>query len=876
MIPGFRRWREIGNSDQRAGNYLTDPASDYTDTKYTYYPTGKSATETDPAGNQWSWTYDLLGDQLTASDPDTGTTTDTFDNANQLITSTDARGKQISYVYDGDGRKTAEYDTTSTTAKTSANMVASWVFDTIKKGYQTSSASYSNGDTYTSSTLAYNTMGDPSATKVTLTGTDAALVPAAGYTTTYGYTYSGLPSGQDDPAMGGLPSENIKIGYDEFGQPTGLASTGGATWTYVSAVGYSESGEVSQITMPTVGGGVYATFGYDPQTQGLTSVETTDSTSTNPVDELSYTYGNASGTVSKGSGLLTQVTDSQNGGSTVDTQCFTYDYAQRLSQAWTATDQCAATPAPGDSGTVGGTDAPYWQSWTYGASGNRLTEVDHDTTGNTANDTSVTHGYPAAGSSTDQPNTLSSTSATGPGATAQTATYAYDASGNSTSVTGGALGNQSYTWNDQDQLQSTITSAGTTYYAYDASGTQIIMRDPGSTLLTVGDAQLTLTGSTLTGVRFYTLGSNTIAERTSAGAVSDLVPDRQGTDQVAISIVAAQTVTRRQYLPFGGTRGGPATWVGGDKGYIGGQSDTATSLKTLGARVYDSVDGRFICADSVFEANDPTQVNGYDYAGNDPVTAEDPTGDMPGRGGPPDNSAADQAALAAMSAAAEEEVTPSQGYVYILGQKNRANPAWRSGKEYVPVDPQDDEWGSYSENAYQGLSAFVTPQDALAAANASKTPSSVTVYAVPADYFYQKGGVITYDAGVVPPGDTDPQPTGHVTVSFPNGLDKDSTSTFAQDVRGVAKPVLLPDGQKMTKANYLSDPQSPQQEEEGIDVIGLENASSQVAQEQTAGQTIENDQTNADVGLISGAAANESESVAMEEIEVIEEMLQDE
>jgi RHS repeat-associated protein len=614
-------------------NYATDPTADYTDTKYTYDSNGDQATETDAASNSWSWTYNLLGNQLTATDPDTGTSTNTYDNAGQLLTSTDNRGKQSTYVYDKDGRKTAAYDTTSTQTLSSGNEVASWVYDTLKKGYLTSSASYSNGDVYTTATTGYTTLGEPQGTKATLTGTDAALVPAAGYTIKFGYNFVGDLNSQQDPTMGGLPAEVISYGFDEFDQPTSLASTGGATWTYASAVGYSEYGQALQYTMPTVGGSVQATVTYDPQTQALDTVKTTDTTSTNPVDSLTYTYGNSllptnPNAVSPGSGLVTQTTDSQNGGSTVDTQCFTYDYAQRLSQAWTATDQCAAIPSSGNSSTVGGTDSPYWQSWTYDAAGDRLSEIDHDTTGNTADDTTTAYHYPAAGSSTDQPTTLTSTSATGPNAAAETASYQYDASGNQTSVTGGAMGNQTYTWNDQGQLQSAVSSTGTTNYVYDADGSQIIMRDPASTTFTAGDVQLTLTGSTLTGVRYYSIGGTTIAERTSAGVVCDLIPDRQGTDQLAVNTAATQTVTRRQYLPFGGTRGTVAPWVGGDKGYIGGLTDLTTALITLGARDYDSVDGRFISADPLFESADPTQMGGYDYSGNDPVTDSDPSGRM--------------------------------------------------------------------------------------------------------------------------------------------------------------------------------------------------------------------------------------------------------
>ncbi|MBR7828697.1 hypothetical protein KDK95_20480 [Actinospica sp. MGRD01-02] len=606
-------------------NYLTDPVADYTDTKYTYFPNGKPATETDAAGNQWSWQYDLLGRQISATDPDTGTTESTYDNNGNVLTVTDERGKQTTNNYDKDSRKVSSYDTTSTQTQSSGNEIASWTFDTIKKGMATSSTSYSNGDTYTSSVLGYNSLAKPQATKITLTGTDAGLVPTAGLTTTYGYTLTGSLSTQTDPAEGSLPTETLNYGYDEFGQPTSLKSTGGTTWTYVSAIGYDEFGDPLEYTMPTVGGNVWAQMTYDPQTQALDSVQTTDSTDAYVVDNLTYSYGNSSGSVSKGSGLVTQIQDAQQSASTVDTQCFTYDYAQRLQQAWTATDACASIPSSGNSSTVGGTDSPYWQSWTYNAAGNRLTEVDHDTSGNTANDTTTTYNYPTAG--TSQSDTLSSTTSTGPQASQNTATYKYDTAGETILISGGALGSQSLAWNDQDKLQSVTTSAGATNYAYDASGTQIVVRDPGSTTFTDGDTQIVSTAGVLSGTRYYNVGGTTIAERTSTGLVYDLIPDRQGTDLLEVATTSAQTVIRRQYLPFGATRG-TSSWVGGTKGYVGGSEDPTTGMETLGARVYDDVSGRFLSPDPIFEKNDPTQMAGYDYAANDPVTGSDKNGQM--------------------------------------------------------------------------------------------------------------------------------------------------------------------------------------------------------------------------------------------------------
>jgi RHS repeat-associated protein len=679
-------------------DYVNDPASDYSDTRYTYTPSGKQATETDAAGNSWSWTYNLLGQQTDAYDPDSGHMVDTYDNAGQLLTATDARGKQITTTHDLDGRTTATYDTTATQTLSSANQLTGYVYDTLKKGYPTSTTSYSNGDTYTSTIQAYNAFAKPEATKVTLTGTDAALLPAGGYTTSYGYSTAGRLSGQGDPTLDGLPQENIGYGADAFGEPTGMTSTGTGASTYVSSVGYSEFGQPLVYTLPSTAGNVTVTEAYDPQTHALTNVTTQDGSGT--VDALTYNYGTSTGPVSPGAGLLTSTVDSQNNGAAVDTQCYAYDYATRIQQAWTATDSCTATPATGSSSTVGGTVAPYWQSWTYDAAGDRLTQTDHDVTGNTANDTTTTYNYPTAGSATDQPHTLTNTTATGPNAAQNTASYSYDASGDTTGTSGGVVGTQTLVWNDQGKLQSDTAGAGATNYVYDASGDVVVRRDPGSTTLYLGDAQLTLTGTTLSGVRYYTLGGATIAERTSGGQVYYLVPDRQGTDELAISAGSTQTVTRRQYLPFGQARGTAPTWIGGDKGYVGGDTDSATGLETLGARDYSPVTGRFLSADPVLESTDPTQLSGYDYAGNDPVTQSDPTGKMlPADGGGGGDQPQPPVTISAPNKShnGDRAATNSNGIVYWL--KDRAD----SDREQAVLEYLNEQLktiNAYGENGF--------------------------------------------------------------------------------------------------------------------------------------------------------------------------------
>ena len=614
----------------------SDSAADYSDTSYTYTPAKKLATVNDAAGNTWSYSYNLLGNQTSATDPDTGTNTSVYDDAGQLISTTGAQGEQITTQYDADGRTTGTFDTTDNVQPSTSDQLAGWTYDSTAiglgpakaVGYPTSTTSYNGGDVYTQTVREYLANAEVGDTVETLTGQDAALVPAKGWNVGYGYTTTGFPSNQNDSAIDGLSAENITTGYDKVGEPDSLSTN--ITSPFVSAVGYTELGQRAQYTFASHPYGMYLNMTYDPQTQALTDVKTTEANQPGGVsteDDLTYAYSGSG--VSAGAGLLTSTADAQNAGATVDSQCYSYDYADRLAQAWTATDACAATPATGNSGTVGGPQ-PYWQSWTYDAAGDRATQTDHDITGNTTNDTTTTYHYPAPGSATDQPHTLTNTTATGPNAAQDTASFSYDPDGNTKTITSGASGtaNQTLTYNDQGQLASDVTTSGNTTYVYDASGNLLARRDPGTTTLFLGDAQLTENTSTgaLSGTRYYTIGSDCIASRTNGSNPELLIPDRQGSDQLAIR-TSDDTLARQQFLPFGGTRGTPpATWPGGDKGYVGGTPDPATTLENLGAREYDSTTGRFLSADPELDPTSPSQLGGYDYAGNNPTTSSDPTG----------------------------------------------------------------------------------------------------------------------------------------------------------------------------------------------------------------------------------------------------------
>ncbi|KJS51650.1 hypothetical protein VM98_35995, partial [Streptomyces rubellomurinus subsp. indigoferus] len=110
--------------------------------------------------------------------------------------------------------------------------------------------------------------------------------------------------------------------------------------------------------------------------------------------------------------------------------------------------------------------------------------VQHDITGNSLADTTVTQTFGAAKSTNTgtgiggAPALLTSTTARPSGTTA--ATYQYHAKGNTSAITDPG-GTTKLTWNGEDKLD-TLTKPGqnvASSYLYDADGNQLIRRNPG-------------------------------------------------------------------------------------------------------------------------------------------------------------------------------------------------------------------------------------------------------------------------------------------------------------------------------------------------------------------------------------------------------------
>ena len=569
---------------------------DFIPSKYTYDAGGQLAQMT-TAGSTWSFDYDLLGRKTSSTDPDSGTTAYEYDAADRLVAVTGANQKKLITTYDNLDRKTAVHEG----SKTDPNLRLSWDYDpagNLGQIYQSNRYPAGKaGAVYRSRVTERNALYKPEATFLIIPASEGAGL-AASYQTTTGYA----PDAQtvawtQIPGGGSLGSEVLNFTYNNLAQPTSMKS-GDAT--YVNGVSYTAVGDPERYdlgasqNMP-----ISNTFQLGTR-RLLDSLSGVGNLAANHV----YSYDPAGN-------LLKD--DNKVGG---DAQCYKYDGHARLTEAWSPSDtNCATAPSVGE---LGG-PAPYWQSWTYSASGLRQTQTDHTSAG----DTKETYAYDTA-----QPHSLKSVTTTG-AAPKPAAAFEYDAAGNTTVRPDPSSGVQALTWNAENKLQKLENVAGETSYIYDADGALILRKSPDETVLYVGSLEITLdkANNSLSSKREYAINGQAVAVRSSTTDLDWLIPDHHGTSSVAVDSKTL-VATRRYTTPFGESRGAePFTWPD-NHGFLGKPEDETTGLTHIGAREYDPGIGRFLSVDPVMDPADPHQMLGYTYGNNSPATVSDPTGLM--------------------------------------------------------------------------------------------------------------------------------------------------------------------------------------------------------------------------------------------------------
>lgn len=618
----------------------TAASGNYDATAYAYTAAGQLSSVTDPGGNQWNYTYDLLGRQLTATDPDTGTTTNTYNDAGQLTSVTDGAGDTVSYTYDAASRKTGEF-AAPVTSQAGSNQLAAWTYDSsamtagTKKafGLLASTTSYvggTAGEAYTKNIDTYDAGDNPVSTTWTIPSNSVTGALAGTYT--FGTTYNlddGTPSTLSYPANGPLPAETVNYIEDGLGNPS-------TEWSdlsdYVTHTIYDGNAQPEEIDLglSTAADWTRMEYSYDDATLRLANTQVQrESTKYANDTNTGYSYNDA--------GNITAISDSVSG----NNQCFNYDYLARLTAAWAQSP--ASCPASPPAATGLGGPHPYEQALSYdntgtangshaGTTGNITGSTLITVSGTTTTTAATSYTYPAYTAA--QPHTPTNESTTVNGGTPTATTLDWTGPGQPgylATESGGT--SATYNWDGTGakpgQLFSAKTGAKNTSYRYDADGNLLVVKDASTSTLYLPSETLTANGTTVSGTRYYTHDGKVIAARTSSTAVSWLLPDPQGTATTAVD-ANSQTLTRRYYTPYGLELGTPPPSWPGNRGYIDGKTDDdTTNLVDLGAREYNPVLPVFISPDPVLTPDNPTDLNPYSYAFNNPVTREDPTGLRP-------------------------------------------------------------------------------------------------------------------------------------------------------------------------------------------------------------------------------------------------------
>jgi RHS repeat-associated protein len=588
------------------------PTGTYDEITYGYNKTGQLDKVTDASGNVWSYEYDDLGRLKKTVDPDKGASEFTYNANDQLVTSKDAENRILGYTYDELGRPVSTRDGGET-----GPLRTQTVYDAPARGLTKSVSRWVGTDEYKTELVTADLLYRPTQTRVTLPASEGSL--AGSYAVRNTYKGNGDLNTVTYPAVGDLAGETLTYEYDAtYGLPKALKTSYGDVTHYVVDAGYTELAEPSTVIRSTALTGatfVQSKTEYDEATHRVKRQAVIKSTGSAYVSDASLFYDDA--------GNLKKIDDNPLNGQR-DTQCFEYDHARRLKQAWTpAGGNCDTAPA---STTMGG-PAPYWQEWDFGPAadpkgrtGARLKEIDH--LGPTGLQTTE-YAYPNQGVAGTQPHLLTGTTLkNAAGQVLKTDTYQYDKTGNTISRPG-PNGQQALGWDAEGHLISVADSAGTTSYVYDGLGNRLLAKTSGGATLYLGTMEVRLAGSQKTTTRFYSFNGETVAQRTGTG-ISWLCGDRQGTGNIAVTADAAQTVSRRRLTPYGEARGPSPAWPN-KKGFVGGDADP-TGLVHLGAREYDPNTGRFVSVDPIVDFGDPQQMHGYSYSNNNPTTWSDPSG----------------------------------------------------------------------------------------------------------------------------------------------------------------------------------------------------------------------------------------------------------
>ena len=516
---------------------------------------------------------------MSATNPESGTTTyNTYDNNGNLTKRTDFIGTVTNLTYDGLNRmKTRTYTVAGSTAATPS---VCYGYDADYFGALSSVSTSSAGcpataGSNTSSTAyTHDGFGRISTSSQTM-GTGSPYLFSYGYSLTDQLTQMTYPSGRQ-----------VSYALDAADRVQTVQNvTGGGN--YASSITYTPAGGLSSMTM---GNGVTQQLTWNDRQQPLSISAKSASNTALLTLGLYPCASQATSCTSGNNGNLQSQTITMPNLSTL-TQSYTFDSLNRLTNA-------------SETGGSGWT-----QSYGYYGNGNMYVSANTN--------------LPPLSSETPQGASWYSASAI----PNRINGWGYDLNGNVLQI---ANTSRSFTYDAENrQVTATINSAGSSYL-YDGLGQRVSKTVGGQTTTLVYDAFGELAAE---------YGS---PEASQCGtATCYVMQDHLGSTRLLTDSTGSSNVRRYDYLPFGGELlagidgrtnglGYQTTPDDVDPKFTGKNRDPETGLDWFEVRYLSGAQGRFQSVDpgnAGAALGDPQTWNGYAYAGNNPVSYADPSGE---------------------------------------------------------------------------------------------------------------------------------------------------------------------------------------------------------------------------------------------------------